>query len=75
MSYAVWLVTAAGRGVAPSVAVFQCIFSLGTSVREGNAMLHVMSERLQDRKCVCARVCVGWRWGRAVNTSKVTSFS
>lgn len=52
MSSAVWLVTEAGRGAAPSVAVFQCIFSLGTSVREVNAMLHVMSECLQNRKCV-----------------------
>lgn len=27
------------RGVAPSVAVFQCNFSLGTSVREVNTVL------------------------------------
>lgn len=39
---AVRLVTRGCRGVAPSVAVFQCSFSLGTSVREVNAMLYVM---------------------------------
>lgn len=40
------------RGVAPSVAVFQCSFSPGTSVREVNAVLHVMCECLQNRECV-----------------------
>lgn len=41
------------RGVAPSVAVFQCsfffffFFALGTSVREVNAALYVMCERLR----------------------------
>lgn len=40
------------RGVAPSVAVFQCSFSLGTSVREVNAVLHVTCECLQNRECV-----------------------
>lgn len=34
------------RGVAPSVAVFQCSVSLGTSVREVNAVLYVMCEYL-----------------------------
>lgn len=64
------------RGAAPSVAVFQCSFSLGTSVREEIVAL-----------CLCVNVfrirsvCVGGGGGgwagavRAVNTSKVTSFS
>lgn len=43
---------------APSVAVFQCSFSLGTSVGELNAVLYVICECLQNRECecVCARV-------------------
>lgn len=40
------------RGVAPSVAVFQCGCSLGTSVMEVNAVLYVMCECLQNRECV-----------------------
>lgn len=64
------------RGVAPSVAVFQCSFSLGTSVSEVNAALYVMCESLQNGGCA------GWAGRgeekvsvRAVNTSTVTSFS
>ena len=34
------------RGVAPSVAVFQCSFSQGTSVGEVNAVLYVMCDCL-----------------------------
>lgn len=75
---AVWLVTWGCRGVAPSEAVFQCSFSLGTSVREVNAMLYVMCECLQNREWVKR----GRKGGKekkksagAVNTSKVTSFS
>lgn len=49
------------RGVAPSVAVFQCsvcfffppLLSLGTSVKEVNAVLYVMCDCLQNRVCVC----------------------
>lgn len=39
------------RGVAPSVAVFQCNFSLGTSARGVNAVLFVMCAYLQNRVC------------------------
>lgn len=70
------------RGIAPSVAVFQCSFSLGTSVMEVNVVFYVMCKCLQNRECVC--VCVGEKKierkkkkkksVRAVNTSKVTSF-
>lgn len=63
------------RGVAPSVAVFQCIFfffyflffPLGTSVREVNAAMYVMCDCFQNSK-----YGVGVR---AVNISKATSFS
>lgn len=40
------------RGAAPSVAVFQCSFSLGTSVMEVNVALYVMCECHQNRECV-----------------------
>lgn len=70
------------RGIAPSVAVFQCSFSLGTSVMEVNVVFYVMCKCLQNRECVC--VCGGKenrekkkkkkKSVRAVNTSKVTSF-
>lgn len=70
------------RGIAPSVAVFQCSFSLGTSVMEVNVVFYVMCKCLQNRECVC--VCGGEKKierkkkkkksVRAVNTSKVTSF-
>lgn len=45
------------RGIAPSVAVFQCSFSLGTSVMEVNVVFYVMCKCLQNRECVC--VCGG----------------
>lgn len=64
------------RGVAPSVAVFQCSFSLRTSVRDVNAVLYVMCECLLNRECVEGeRKKNKKKTLRAVNTSKVTSFS
>lgn len=47
------------RGIAPSVAVFQCSFSLGTSVMEVNVVFYVMCKCLQNRECVCVCVCGG----------------
>lgn len=60
------------RGVAPSVAVFQCSFSLGTSVREVNAVLYVMCECLQNREYVC--VCVSVWWGEKKITKSCKHF-